>query len=118
MVRLLVVSVLSLLMSAPALALTVTGIPIPSKTDTQRSCYELSAEVTELAREQPGTAGFWSRTEHQVAGVFTLITPVPALAYLGYGAYRDFSQDQSAGSARARIVELRGIMARKQCFVR
>ena len=119
MIRWIVIAAtLAVLTSTPAFALSVTGMPVPAKTDAQRSCYDLSAEVTELSRIQPGTPGFWSRTEHKVAGVFTLINPLPALAYLGYGAYRDVTQDWDAETARARITDLRGPLARKQCFVR
>ena len=101
-----------------ALGLSIVGMPAPIKTDAQRSCYELSAEITQLTRVQSGTAGFWNQADNQAASVMTIVAAIPALAYLGYNAYEGFKQDQVAQAADARVQALRHQLAAKQCFVR
>ena len=96
------------------------GRPPPADpfAEGQRICYALSAEIGRLSDVQPGTAGFWSRTDNQAAGVLTVIAPVPALGYLGYNAYHGLQKDRIAHAASARIRELRRALAERQCFVR
>ncbi|MCH9672328.1 MAG: hypothetical protein K0U93_12850 [Gammaproteobacteria bacterium] len=100
-------------------ALQIERIEAPKQTLDERDCYSLSAEVSELSRNQPaGSNGYWQKGDNRAAAALSLFVPVPAAAFLGYRAYWSARDDITAKESIGQIGALRSAMAQKNCFVK